>query len=390
MKNERYFNPLIKTLPMNTNIICFSDITWNFLWQRHQQILTRFPHDCNILFVEPSFWLSLAWSVINLSPLDIIPHKVCKNITIISVPTIPFGDKVSILRKINDKLINFWMKIFMKIYHLDDPVLMFYKPRYSCVLGKLDEKMTCYDITDDILEFNASANWLKNNVSKLINDVDLVVTASQRLYEKISQERNENIALIGNGVEANHFKKALGNIEKPKDLENIKSPILGYIGAVGEWFDDSLLEKILKERQDLAVVIIGWSFKLQKKKLKDLQKKYNNLYLLGRRSYQILPNYVKYFDVCLIPFKICQLTASVNPTKLYEYMAAGKPIVSTHMPELNRFKDIVYIANNHDEFLSYLDMALRKKYEIEKSIKIAEENDWNNKASIMINLINRS
>ena len=116
------------------NVICFSDITWNFLWQRQQQMISRFPKDWEIHFVEPSFWLSVIWGIIRRDFFRFIPHKVEDNLQVTSIVTIPFGDKFESIRKLNDSLIKKGVKRLAAKHKMKNPVLLFYKPRYSCVL----------------------------------------------------------------------------------------------------------------------------------------------------------------------------------------------------------------------------------------------------------------
>jgi len=294
------------------DVICFSDITWNFMWQRQQQLLSRFPNNCKILFVEPSFWLSIAWGIIKNNPFRFFPHKVCSNIQVISIPTIPFGDKFKTTRKINDHLLIKGVRHFLKKFDIKNPVLLFYKPRFSCVVGKTDESLVCYDVIDDTIQLESSPSWLAKRIEFLELNSDLIITSSENLYKKISDKRKKDVFLIGNGVETSHFKKSSSDTTSiPDEIKQIRSPIIGYIGALGEWFDFELLEKILQKFPKFSIVLIGWVFKNQKKILGQLKNQYKNLHVLGLKPYQILPNYIKAFDVCIIPFRIYELTKSV-------------------------------------------------------------------------------
>lgn len=371
------------------NIICFSDISWNFLWQRQQQLLTRFPKDWNILYVEPSFWTSLALNLLKFSPLKIFPHHVSKHIKVISIPTFPFFDRYDKLRKINNKLIVFWTKYFIKKDNLTESVLLFYNPRFTCLTNNLGEKLICFDLVDDRYEFEKTPRWVKTQTDFLLEKSDLIITSSQNLFQRLKNNQKENTYYIGNGSDVEHFKKSLQITELPKDIKKINQPILGYIGAIGEWFDFELVEKILKKFPSFSFVIIGWVFKNQKGLVRQLEQKYTNFHFLGEKSYQKLPNYLKAFTVCMIPFRITKLTESLNPIKLYEYLAAGKPVVSTYLPDIEKYKDTIQLAVNHDEFLRMLEQIQNQNHDIEKFIKIAEENNWNDKAQEMVKIIKK-
>lgn len=364
------------------DVVCFSDINWDFLWQRHQQLLTRFPEDWKILYIQPSFI-----GVMIKQPTRFLPRLVKDNIRVVSLLTIPFFDKFSILRKINNLLIVFCTRFFMKIYEIKTPIVIIYEPRCSCVVGKLNELLVHYEIADDRLEFAKVPKWIKTDIDFLIQNADLVTVASQYLYNKLAKKRRHNIFLVGNGVEVEHFKKARKNIEIPKDLCDIKKPILGYVGTIGEWFDFPLIEAVLKNFSDVSVVLIGPIYPEQRIEVNRLKKSYLNFYALGERPYKLLPNFIRAFDVCIIPFKIYELTRGVNPNKLYEYLASGKPVISTALPEVKKYNGTVYVAENYDEFLLYISKALTSTYDLEKFLEIANENTWEEKAKEIVRII---
>lgn len=370
---------------MVLHIVCFSDITWNFLWQRQQQMISRFPKDWKVLYVEPSFWLSFAWSVINRMPFR-RNYMAQENVEVISVRTIPFGDRFSFSRRCNDRIITSQMKKILEQRNFDRPVLLFYKPRYSCVVGNMDESAVCYDITDDVREFEASSKWLEEYISMLEEKSDIIFTPSERILRRLQEKDKKNVFLIGNGVEASHFEKASQDETKVAgEMRRIQSPVIGYVGAIGEWFDFELLQKILQRFPDASVVLIGWVFSGQKRALRQLRAK--NLYVLGTRPYGELPSYVRAFDVCIIPFLQSRLTQSVNPNKFYEYLASGKPIVTAALPELEKFSSVCRIAKSHEEFLEHIKAACKEDYNPGVALTTARQNDWNDKAAQMAEMI---
>jgi hypothetical protein len=205
----------------------------------------------------------------------------------------------------------------MRFYDIKNPVVIIYEPRCSCVVGKLNELLVHYEIADDRLGFTKVPRWIKTNIDFLIEKADLVTVASQYLYDKLIEKRRHNIFLVGNGVEVEHFKKAREDIEIPKDICNVKKPILGYVGTIGEWFDFQLIEIVLNK----------------------------------------FPN------------------------------IAGKPVISTALPEVKKYDGTVYVAENYDEFLSYINKALTSTHDLEKFFKIANENTWEEKAKEMVKII---
>lgn len=365
-------------------MICLSDVAWNFLWQRQHQILSRFPKDWQILYIEPSFWKSLALKFINFYSGIKVPNN--SNIIVRSIPTFPFFNKSPSLRKVNEGIIIYTVRSLIRRYCLDEPVLLIYNPQFSCVLGKLDECLSCYEIIDEKMEFEAIPRWIGINHKFMMRNVNFITVSGDVLYRRVSSQRRD-VFLIPNGADISHFSKAMLEIGVPDEIRIINGPIIGYSGAIGEWFDFTLLEKILQSYPTISVVLMGWVFNKQRPLIHRLSKKYPNLYFLGRRSYDSLPNYIKAFAVCIIPFRIYKLTESVNPIKLYEYLAAGKPVVSTALPELAKYKNDIYLANNHTEFLEFIDKALKSKHDHTNSLRIACEQDWQKKTQQIMDII---
>jgi len=363
-------------------VICFSDIYWDFLWQRHQQLLTRLPKHWKILYIEPSFLGTLV-----KHPRNSIPRHVSDTITVLSFPTFPLFDRNSLLRKINSGLIVFWTLFFMKLFRIKNPLVIIYEPRFSCVIGRIREFLSCYEIADDRLEFSQVPRWIENNIDMLIKNVDIVTVSASNLYKKAFEKRKKDLFLIGNGVDVDHFRKVREDIELPHDIVNVKKPVLGYFGAIGDWFDFTLVEKILKLCPELSVVLIGPVFPEQEDIVRTLEIRYSNIHVLGKKPYSVLPYYIKAFDVCLIPFKINELTRGVNPNKFYEYASAGKPVVTTDLPELYKYRDIIFLANDHMQFISLINESLHSKTEVNSLLRVAETNTWDSKAEEFIRII---
>ena len=195
------------------NVICVSDVAWNFLWQRQHQLISRFPKDWQILYVEPSFWKALALRIINFYSRIHVPNNNTNNIIVKSIPTFPLFDKSRISRKINDRIIIHIMRSLSKRYGLENSLLILYNPRFSCVVGKLNESLTCYEINDEKLQFDGIPSWLETNHTFLIRKVNLITVSGSILYKRICTQRDSDVFLVGNGADFSHFKRAMLDIE---------------------------------------------------------------------------------------------------------------------------------------------------------------------------------
>lgn len=363
------------------DIICYSDIPWHFLRHRHQQILSRLPNDWNILFVEP---LSI-WSLLK-NPKNVFPKKISHNISIVSLPIAPILERSEKLSRINDSLIIYWSRYLITKLGFEHLTLLFYEPRFSCVIGKLNEALVWYEVVDDRLSFENVQKRIKVDINNLISRSNVITTSSDFLFQKLSKLRKNNLYYVGNGVDSNHFAKALTDTATPQDIMSIKKPILGYIGTVAEWFDIELVKKVLRLFPNISVVIIGHMYDSQKNDIRNLTS-YPNFHFLGEKDYDLLPNYLREFTACIIPFKTYELTMGVNPIKWYESCAAGKKTISTYLPSLEPYRDDVYMSMDHEEFLKNIHLLLDGKVDIQKLITIAMKNDWNNKVIEIKNIL---
>jgi glycosyltransferase involved in cell wall biosynthesis len=181
---------------------------------------------------------------------------------------------------------------------------------------------------------------------------------------------------VTHGVDVDHFHSALNNYDVPEDIRNIRSPIIGYFGGLNEWIDWSLLVDVAIHYPDASIVLIGKRLR-NVKGLEKLEQQ-PNVHLLGYKNYKVLPDYLRRFDVCLIPFIINELMVAVDPTKLREYLAQGKPVVSIDLPEVRKLRDVVYIGENKQDFMAKIGKAIMEEDPSlsEERIQAAWRSDW--------------
>ncbi len=177
-----------------------------------------------------------------------------------------------------------------------------------------------------------------------------------------------------------------------KNKLKIKKPLVGYVGVIYDWFDMNILEYCAEKKDDFNFVIIGpSSSKAIEEEMKEFTKKYKNIFWLGEKSYQDVPEYIQQFDVCIVPFKINELIKNVDPIKVYEYLAMGKPVVSTYWKELEKFSYFIALGLNYEDFLKKIEDEYNKNSEgkIKERRKFAEENSWQKRAEKMMEIINK-
>ncbi len=255
-----------------------------------------------------------------------------------------------------------------------DPIIFIQFPSWLNLALKLKEKFgykMIFDCLDEFSNFPGVKQKRKTEEETLFEKSDLVLTTSSTLHEKSIKKESKSL-FLPNAGEFEHFSKKTENL-----LHEYKKPIIGYFGSIAEWFDVELIEYLTKQRPDWTFIFIGHTFGSDIRKIHELP----NVNFLGERPYSELPKYLHGFDVCLIPFKITPLTEATHPVKIYEYMATGKPVVSTKLKELQSMSDLCYIAENKEDFLSKIEKALNEKDKElrNKRIQFSSENTWNHR-----------
>jgi hypothetical protein len=190
------------------------------------------------------------------------------------------------------------------------------------------------------------------------------------------------MVLARNGSDFEFFKsRCVAN----RIIAGMKHPVIGYYGAIAEWFDVELVANAARQRPQYNFVLVGGVFEIDVSSLRALP----NVQLLGERTYESIPQYLYHFDVCTIPFKISPVTESTDPVKLYEYLSSGKPVVAVGLPELAPYHDLVYVAHDSRDFVTALDRAVNENNPtmVEQRIALARGNTWRDRyQSIMASL----
>lgn len=248
------------------------------------------------------------------------------------------------------------------------------------------------DAFDDQLSVSKHLVW-ERHLKVLKDERVTIISTAQTLYDEVFSYRRANFALVTNGVEYEHFVKASQTKieEMPEVIANLKKSkkkVIGYFGAFASWFDYALVEKLSDQFPECEFLLLGWDYDGSLSKRTSILSK-KNITILGPINYKDLPKYASVFDISTIPFIINDITKATSPIKLFEYMALGKPILTTNMPECQKYKS-VHIAQTHDEFSDLLRKLVYT--DPEKSYYAllrdeAKKNTWAQKADDIISLL---
>jgi glycosyltransferase involved in cell wall biosynthesis len=367
-------------------IITFPIITWEFRWQRPQHIVSRLrDNGYSILYLAMSIapfqrtFRSDKEAGATLQFNNLAPHvnqiwlhsKDAVNIYTDSLEGDDLHNVVSGLRSLLAELKP------KSIHYL----LQF--PGWWPLAEALRENhggRIVFDCMDDHAGFSTNTAQALKTEHALIKQADLVI-ASSALLEDRCKALNPNTIQVKNGTEFHHFHEPMPNGE----LDHLKGggPIIGYYGAISDWFDMELVAYCAKQRPQWQFVLIGATFGAELSPVDGLP----NVHFLGEKPYAELPGYLAYFDVCTIPFKLIPLTLATNPVKFYEYLSAGKPVVSVNLAELLPYSDDCYLASNSEHFVGQLERALQEKgnpQKIGRRFELARVNSWDARAKSIL------
>jgi glycosyltransferase involved in cell wall biosynthesis len=275
---------------------------------------------------------------------------------------------------------------------MDRPILYIWHPIFSNVIGQLDEQLIVYHCYDEYSAFSGSDRRHVEEAEKHILDAaDLVLTVSRGLYAR-KRARNPNTYHVPNGVDYSLFAAAQDpSTPVPHELNDLPRPIIGCVTRiVPEYFDAALLRTVFTTRRDWSFVVVGPEYSASTE-LSDL-KALPNVHFLGRRELTELPAYLKAFDACLIPYVLTENKRLADPLKLYEYLAAGKPVVSKPLPGLSMYGDTVTLASDASEWIAAIDEAIRtdSPERIARRQAVARRNTWDDRVAFISRLMARA
>jgi uncharacterized SAM-binding protein YcdF (DUF218 family)/glycosyltransferase involved in cell wall biosynthesis len=380
------------------NIVCISSIDWDFVWQGHQEIMSSFARNGNkVLFIE-----NTGVRTPNFSDLGRIRkrainwlksvrgfRKESDNLYIYSPVILPFPYS-RLTRWLNKRLLLGPIHNWMKAVDFNNPIIWTFLPTGTAmdIISGLQRKLLVYYCIADFSELTDRPKAARIVEDNLIKECDLIFAQGEILAERC-RSLNNNVHIFPFGVSDELFENTPDRTASiAEDIASVKSPVIGYVGGVHRHVDFGLLRFIAESRPEWSIVMIGPK-QTEPEELKDMK----NIYFLGKKEFAKLPRYILRFDACLIPYLKTEYTATVYPTKLNEYHAFGKPVISTDLPEVRRFNQenggLVYIAADNREFVNNIELAIAEKDEslAHKRVLSAKRNSWKKRIEEMSSLI---
>jgi len=289
------------------------------------------------------------------------------------------GEKRGV-RKLNENFYLVYDVNPMPLLGENRPVVYYTSPAHVETVKTYNPCLVVFDSVDEPSEeFEA---W-RPNYYRAVSSADIVLAASDKLY-RMASAINPRVYLVPNACDYDYFSGNSSNYYPiDQDILDIAKPIIGYIGVVASWCDLDLIAAIADNFPHYNIVIIGPLYNISE------VPRRKNLHWLGFKPYEKLAAYAKYFDAGIIPFKNTSMTQSVNPIKMWEYMAAGIPVVTTALPEAQKHGDLVLYSENKEEFIRNINIALYDDSDLKRQLRQnkAKQNSWMERARYIIEII---
>lgn len=345
-------------------IVCLSTSNWQGIPTRKQQVMGRI-RDAEILYFDPP--------VTMIAPLKdkSVKDRMSKykedgehpmdNVTVYALPPVlPFYNKIRAINKINQRRIAAFVRSKIRKHGFTDPIIWVYHPSSADAVKHIPHSSLVYDCVDRHSAYPGLINpeVVDRMEADLAAECSVIFATAKGLYETL-RTYNNNTYLIPNGANYELFSRVDDPaLPIPNDLFTVQKPVLGFSGALQECIDYSLVAYAAKRHPEWSFVFIGAPLPgVDTSALNGLA----NVHLLGKKSYKEMVGYLAYFDVCLNLFRAGDLAKDVSPLKFYEYLATGKPIVSTPQPDqVQEFKDVIYIASTPEEFEAKCAVAIKE------------------------------
>jgi len=346
------------------DMIVFCHLRWQFVYQRPQHIISRMAKEMNVLMVEEPLHFNEG-------------EENTANLIAVTPQLHILQPKVRNIEAISEVLADY-------VLNKDVSIGWFYSASFSPLLEALSFETVVYDCMDELSLFKGAPQQLIDQEKYLMANADIVFTGGKSLYES-KKQMHDNVYCFPSSVDEAHFAQARNGIAVPADIASIKWPIIGYFGVIDERIDLDLVRESAARLPDVSFVMIGPLAKIEDGDL----PKAHNIHYLGMKSYEELPAYLKAFDVAMMPFALNDATKFISPTKTLEYMAAGKPIISTRIKDVVRdYSHCVELVATSEDFCNGISKIRDLKSEkVSLYTEILKNTSWDATAARMNTII---
>ena len=358
-------------------LIVFSHLRWNFVYQRPQHLLSRLASRWRVIFIEEPVTVQAEQRLERFSPAEGVevwrPH--------VGGDAPGFHDEhISVLQRLITE--------GMRQQKVRDYWIWFYTPMAVPLAAELEPRGIVYDCMDELTLFKNAPRQLVQRENVLFKEADLVFTGGPSLYNS-KKNRHPSVHCFPSSVDATHFSKAAG--DHPMQAQ-VPQPRLGYCGVIDERINMQLVDAMATAHPEWQIMMVGPVVKIDPSSL----PRHPNIHWLGQQSYNDLPAFICGWDVCLMPFALNEATRFISPTKMLEYMACGRPSVSTSIKDVvEPYGHVVSIADTPQDYVAACEAILARTPEQKKAHSAAlaqaiARTSWDRTAQAMAELIEQA
>ncbi len=380
------------------DVVCISSIDWDFIWQGHQEIMSTLASaGQRVLFVE-----NTGVRAPTARDLPRLGQRIRNwwrgtkgfreerpNLFVYSPLLVPLPYS-RVARAVNRVLLVRALRRWIRATRFDRPIVWTFLPTPIALdlIDAIEPELTIYYCIDDLSVSSPGAKRIVASEQRLLQQADLVFVTSEKLRERAARV-NEHVHLFPFGVNFEQFDRVRHEpATPPPEIQTLKHPVIGYVGGLHQWVDQDLIVTAAARMPEATFAFVGPA----QVDVSSLAR-CPNVRLLGQQPHELVPQYVRSFDVGIVPYRLAEYTLNVYPTKLNEYLVMGLPVVATDLPEIRRFNDrhggIVEVASDAATFATAIRRALNDSSppDVERRIAAAHANSWTSRIAAMNRLI---
>lgn len=361
-------------------LLCLSHLNWDHVWQRPQQLMSRFADSCRVIYVDPPELRA------GSEPPFLQEGSGAENVPVLR-PIFP-ADQID---SSNHAYRSMWLSLLPSVLDLAgaNTILWVFSPLadYLVAAALPQVKLAVYDCMDDLASFKDGTAEMRVREAHLLTLVDLVFTGGRSMYEA-RKDRHKRVYCFASGVDVQHYAADRARAT-PEAIAAIPRPRLGYFGVLDERIDWPLIATIAEQQPGWHWTLIGPTAKVDPAELPQAP----NIHYLGKQPYADLPALLQSFDLAVMPFALNEATRFISPTKTLEYLAGGKTVISTSVPDVvATYQGIVSIEDGADAWIAEIERLLsapetERVARQQKALPLLERGSWDGIAGQMWSLI---
>lgn len=382
------------------SIVYFGPEPWHGLWRNRQQLMSRFAKHNRVLYVEPplysvrkimSLLSSEQWEWASVWPPGV--EKLGDGLFVLRSPIwLPLLGK----HPVNQLKYAYWQWILRRTarkLRLQRPIVWLSRPLMGGMLGVLDEKLSIYHVVDEYTAYDGVTHEQRDDLlkaeAKMLRQTDVSIVVSRSLLKHKAQ-MGGNVHLVPNAVDFSAYAGVHDSAAIPNELLEIERPWIGYSGLIGRRLDLELIAEVARKRPRWSFVMLGPVRKSRCETALSVLETLPNVHFLEQRPVDEVPGFVRAFDVCMVPYRQDERSVNSSPLKIYEYAAAGRPIVATRFPVAEELNDFVLIAEEANGFEHAISEALgweASHPRLRAGVETARQNTWERRISEVSKII---